>query len=97
MPVTSYNAAMPFMTMPYANPIPYASQYLKDPTISNPSVYPPGPEKSRLIGTSNRMIDDRDMEIIPPPPVIPLQLPGCYDISKDDEIAFIKLGIKDDI
>ena len=28
---------------------------------------------------------------------MPLQLPNCYDISRDDEIAFVKLGISNDL
>lgn len=74
--------------------LPYASSYLADPALYNPSFYPPD-DRDRLIGKS-RYIDD-DLKILPPPPQIPLELPTTFDLSRDDEIAFVKLGIKEEI
>ena len=74
--------------------LPYASNYLADPSIHHPSFYPPD-DRDRLIGKS-RYIDE-DLKILPPPPQIPLELPSTFDLSRDDEIAFVKLGIKDEI
>lgn len=78
----------------YPQQLPYASNYLADPSLYHPSFYPPD-DRSRLIGQS-RYIDE-DLKILPPPPQIPLELPTTFDLSRDDEIAFVKLGIKDEI
>ena len=80
--------------MGYPTQLPYASNYLSDPNYYHPSFYPPD-DKSRLIGQSRRI--DEDLKILPPPPQIPLELPTTFDLSRDDEIAFVKLGIKEEI
>ena len=74
--------------------LPYASNYLADPHMYNPSFYPPD-DRDRLIGRSRYV--DEDLKVLPPPPQIPLELPSTFDISRDDEIAFVKLGIKEEI
>lgn len=74
--------------------LPYASNYLADPSHQHPSFYPPD-DRSRLIGQS-RYIDE-DLKILPPAPLIPLELPTAFDLTRDDEIAFVKLGIKEEI
>jgi len=79
---------------PHASQLPYSANYLADPSLYHPSFYPPD-DRSRLIGQS-RYIDE-DLKILPPPPHIPLELPTTFDLSRDDEIAFVKLGIKDEI
>ena len=79
---------------PSLSQLPYASNYLSDPNYHHPSFYPPD-DRSRLIGQSRRI--DEDLKILPPPPQIPLELPTTFDLSRDDEIAFVKLGIKEEI
>lgn len=74
--------------------LPYASNYLADPSYQHPSFYPPD-DRSRLIGQSRYI--DQDLKILPPPPLIPLELPTAFDLTRDDEIAFVKLGIKEEI
>lgn len=78
----------------YSSQLPYASNYLADPSYQHPSFYPPD-DRSRLIGHSRKY--DDDLKILPPPPQVPLELPTTFDLSRDDEIAFVKLGIKDEI
>ena len=74
--------------------LPYASSYLADPSRFAPSYYPPD-DRGRLIGQSRYV--DEDLKILPPPPQVPIQLPTAFDLTRDDEMAFIKLGIKDEI
>jgi hypothetical protein len=76
----------------YPHQLPYASNYLADPSMHHPSFYPPD-DRSRLIGQSKYI--DEDLKVLPPPPHIQLELPATFDLSRDDEIAFVKLGIKD--
>lgn len=79
---------------PSLSQLPYASNYLSDPNYHHPSFYPPS-DKSRLIGQSRVIAED--LKILPPPPQIPLELPKTFELSRDDEIAFVKLGIKEEI
>lgn len=74
--------------------LPYASNYLADPSQYAPSYYPPD-DKGRLIGQSRYV--DEDLKILPPPPQVPIELPTAFDLTRDDEMTFIKLGIKDEI
>jgi hypothetical protein len=75
--------------------LPYASHYLAMPGMGYTGMYPPLGDKSRLIGT-NAYVDE-DLAVLPPPPTVPIQMPTTFDLSRDDEIAFVKLGIKDEI